>query len=95
MNHLSSGTPFLGKVNDILNSFIFICSHASVDQRCGYCGPRLVDAFEKRIEHYNLSNVTVVKTSHVGGHKYAGNVIVYPSGMGQGSTFYKLFLNFM
>lgn len=80
LNHVMSSEPFPGTITENSNHFIFVCSHESMDKRCGYCGPRLVNAFKKRVAHYNLSNVKVVKTSHVGGHKFAGNVIVYPSG---------------
>ena len=43
------------------------------DERCGYCGPRLVQA----IEDLALNKYQVLPTSHVGGHKYAGNLIVF------------------
>ena len=62
--------------------FVYICCHGSTDQRCGYCGPRLVDSFEKYLQTHALSNrIHIVKTTHTGGHKFAGNAVTFPSGM--------------
>ena len=83
LGHLASQeTPCSAAVKELpFKHYIFVCCDAATDKRCGFCGPRLVDAFEERIQHHKLSEtVKVVKTSHVGGHKYAGNVIVYPAG---------------
>ena len=30
--------------------FVFICCHEQMDKRCGYCGPRLVDVFENKLQ---------------------------------------------
>lgn len=61
--------------------FVFVCAHAKMDNRCGYCGPRLVTAFEEHLAASGLADRTTVhKVTHVGGHKYAGNVIVFPAG---------------
>ncbi|KAG5464467.1 hypothetical protein LSCM1_00656 [Leishmania martiniquensis] len=61
--------------------FIFICSHFSRDARCGYCGSVLVDLFRHTILEKmgadGAERVTVYPCSHVGGHIYAGNVIIY------------------
>ena len=60
---------------------IFVCTHGAVDKRCGYCGPILFDVINDRLKQLKLADQVVVgQTSHVGGHSYAGNVIVYPSG---------------
>ena len=49
--------------------------------RCGYCGPILAKLFTQQVAARGLAGaVTVRRTSHVGGHEYAGNVIVYPEG---------------
>eukprot|EP00011_Vannellida_sp_DIVA3-517-6-12_P005941 CAMPEP_0114612510 /NCGR_PEP_ID=MMETSP0168-20121206/4659_1 /TAXON_ID=95228 ORGANISM="Vannella sp., Strain DIVA3 517/6/12" /NCGR_SAMPLE_ID=MMETSP0168 /ASSEMBLY_ACC=CAM_ASM_000044 /LENGTH=252 /DNA_ID=CAMNT_0001823497 /DNA_START=154 /DNA_END=912 /DNA_ORIENTATION=+ len=61
--------------------FIFVCAHAKTDKRCGYCGPILVDEFRAHLDGAGLQDRTTVhKVTHVGGHKYAGNVIVFPAG---------------
>ncbi|KAH9804281.1 Sucrase-like protein [Citrus sinensis] len=60
--------------------YVFVCSHASRDRRCGVCGPPLVSRFKEEIEtHGLLGKVSVSPCSHIGGHKYAGNVIIFGS----------------
>lgn len=71
---------------------ILICSHGGRDQRCGIMGPLLQAEFKRvmRNRGYDAGddngtdpvvdrpghcNIGVI--SHIGGHKYAGNVIVY------------------
>jgi hypothetical protein len=53
--------------------YIFVCTHGERDQRCGQRGPAIAAAIQKRA----IDRVHVFQCSHVGGHKYAGNVIVY------------------
>ena len=50
--------------------FVFVCAHAKMDNRCGYCGPRLVTAFQEHLAGAGLADRTTVhKVTHVGGHK--------------------------
>eukprot|EP01133_Synstelium_polycarpum_P009157 gene9157-10745_t len=68
-------------MESISDKYIFVCAHAQKDARCGYCGPILVDQLREEIESRGLSKeVKVFGTSHVGGHKFAGNVLVFPQG---------------
>ncbi|KAL5669037.1 hypothetical protein ACJX0J_021258 [Zea mays] len=61
-------------------SYIFVCSHGSRDKRCGVCGPALIKRFKEEINELGLDDqVAVSACSHVGGHKYAGNVIIFSS----------------
>lgn len=61
-------------------SYIFVCSHGSRDKRCGVCGPALIKRFKEEINGLGLDGqVAVSACSHVGGHKYAGNVIIFSS----------------
>lgn len=58
---------------------VFVCAHSSRDARCGACGPALLRAFaesahKKRIARADLD---VRACSHIGGHRYAGNAIVF------------------
>ncbi|KAL8770401.1 MAG: hypothetical protein Q9209_003827 [Squamulea sp. 1 TL-2023] len=53
---------------------ILICSHGSRDMRCGVLGPLLYDKF---LEYIEPESCDVGMISHVGGHAFAGNVIVY------------------
>jgi hypothetical protein len=60
---------------------VFVCVHAARDIRCGLAGPPVAEVFQATLEARGLSaQVAVRRTSHVGGHKYAGNVLIYPSG---------------
>lgn len=60
---------------------VFVCVHGRRDARCGACGPPLVERFRTELATRGLTQqVAVRKTSHVGGHRYAGNVLVYPGG---------------
>lgn len=63
---------------------VLVCVHTERDERCGSCGPRLVEAFEATIAERELDDVHVHRSSHVGGHRFAGNVIVYPEGVWYG-----------
>ncbi|CAG8634857.1 8091_t:CDS:2 [Funneliformis mosseae] len=70
-------------------SVILICGHKSRDIRCGVAGPILKKEFEKVLKEKRMDldstgnkGVPVYLTSHVGGHQFAGNVIVYRDGHG-------------
>ncbi|BDA40694.1 probable altered inheritance of mitochondria protein 32 [Coccomyxa sp. Obi] len=57
---------------------IFVCCHGNRDTRCGVIGERLVQKLQVLIKEREWQeNVRVFRCSHVGGHKYAGNVLVY------------------
>ncbi|KAI7724891.1 hypothetical protein M8C21_025817, partial [Ambrosia artemisiifolia] len=66
-----------GVQETMTGSHIFVCSHSSRDKRCGFCGPILIKKFKEEAELRGLDNVSVSACSHVGGHKYAGNLIIY------------------
>jgi len=70
-------------------SWFLVCAHKLRDKRCGVAGPILVDEIEKTLSLSYPSTapptpVHAVKVSHIGGHKFAGNVIVYPGGVWYG-----------
>ena len=58
-----------------------VCAHQARDARCGKRGPSIARALKT---HSGQS--TVLLSSHVGGHVYAGNVILY-GGNGSGTWF--------
>ncbi|KAI3675764.1 hypothetical protein L1987_85357 [Smallanthus sonchifolius] len=69
------GTP-----ESLTGSFIFVCAHGSRDKRCGVCGPAVIARFRTEIELRGHQNkVSVRPCSHIGGHKYARNVIIFGS----------------
>lgn len=72
-----------GNLEILSDSYVFVCSHGSRDRRCGVCGPALVNRFKEEIEIYGFQGkVSVSPCSHVGGHKYAGNVIIFGTDAG-------------
>nr|XP_043627848.1 uncharacterized protein LOC122599408 [Erigeron canadensis] len=69
-----------GSPEPLRGSYIFVCAHGARDKRCGVCGPALVSRFKDEIELRGHQNkVSVRPCSHIGGHKYAGNVIIFGS----------------
>lgn len=77
----SGGTDDSKLTSSKSNTYI-ICAHSARDARCGARGPRIAAAISKC-----SPNDTVILSSHVGGHVYAGNVIVYGSGSASGTWF--------
>lgn len=74
--HLSQNpnieSPF--KYEEIPNSWLLICGHYQRDQRCGVVGQDLISEIQSKglCQDRNIALI-----SHIGGHKYAGNVIFY------------------
>lgn len=56
-----------------------VCTHAKRDQCCALWGRPVVAALEQ------LRPRQVWESSHVGGHRFAGNVVVLPQGLTYGS----------
>lgn len=71
---------------------ILICGHGSRDGRCGALGPLLQTAFQAHVERlvtesglslgqagtqFGFPRSKIGMVSHIGGHKWAGNVILY------------------
>lgn len=76
---LVNGNPWSSGLQESLSgSYVFVCAHNNRDKRCGVCGPILIEEFGKAIESKGLKDkVYVTACSHIGGHKYAGNVIIF------------------
>jgi hypothetical protein len=50
--------------------FIYVCTHAARDCRCGDAGSSVAEAFRKEIERRQLDSIVELwETGHVGGHK--------------------------
>ncbi|KAI3848201.1 hypothetical protein MKW92_040674 [Papaver armeniacum] len=71
-NEWLPGTP-----EALSGTYVFVCSHGSRDRRCGVCGPALIARFKEEIDLRGVQGVSVSPCSHIGGHKYAGNVIIF------------------
>jgi (2Fe-2S) ferredoxin len=60
---------------------VFVCVNAARDARCGACGPAVADTFAADLARRGLADrVHLRRTSHVGGHQFAANVLIYPEG---------------
>lgn len=75
----------LPEAQEITTLTIFICGHGGRDQRCGILGPLLQSAFRSEFQRRGL-DADVGLISHIGGHKYAGNVIMYVPPSMQGNN---------
>ena len=60
---------------------VLICGHNSRDSRCGIMGPLLRDEFKaqskKSVDEHSEWEPEVSFISHIGGHAFAGNIIIY------------------
>ncbi|SCU79724.1 LADA_0B02762g1_1 [Lachancea dasiensis] len=56
---------------DHRKDIVLVCGHHQRDARCGLIAPALIEELKDRVE----SDLAIV--SHIGGHKFAGNVIFY------------------
>ncbi|ONH65100.1 Actin patches distal protein 1 [Cyberlindnera fabianii] len=87
-----SGTPPPSEIQsykvelDKQRSYIFLCSHTTRDKRCGVTAPLMKREMDSRLRetgHYRdvgddtPDGVNVAFINHVGGHKFAANVIIY------------------
>ena len=63
---------------------LFVCTHTNRDERCGVWGKAFYDALQQEVERQNAI-AYVHQISHVGGHKYAANCLIYPSGIWYGN----------
>lgn len=81
-DHLSGNTPSPRLQHRPLDGrHVFVCTHGERDYRCGECGPSLFAALHTHLAAAGLADlVHVYRSSHVGGHVYAGNILVYPEG---------------
>ena len=59
---------------------LFVCIHNARDIRCGTRGPDIADELESELLRGGFDDVVVYRSSHVGGHKFAGCLVSYPSG---------------
>ncbi|KAI8970548.1 Sucrase/ferredoxin-like-domain-containing protein [Trametes punicea] len=61
---------------------LYVCTHGARDCRCGEGGNEVARAFRRELAKRGIGAKDVVlgEVAHVGGHKYAANVLVYPYG---------------
>jgi hypothetical protein len=67
-------------------TLLLVCTHGNRDKRCGRAGPIIIEALQAELAVRDIpaSKIAVRASSHIGGHKYAGTLIVYPQGQWYG-----------
>lgn len=71
------------RVTELQGQDVLVCAHASRDAHCAKCGPPLVEALrEVAAAASGKEEVRVWPSSHVGGHRYAGNALVMSGSSG-------------
>lgn len=67
-------------------AYVFLCSHRTRDKRCGITAPIMKKEFElnlrdldsyRDVSDVREDGVRVAYVNHVGGHKFAANVVIY------------------
>ncbi|OBA23500.1 Sucraseferredoxin-like protein [Metschnikowia bicuspidata var. bicuspidata NRRL YB-4993] len=87
-----SGFPEVDIRPDPSKSYVFLCSHRTRDKKCGVTAPimkREMDMHLRDVGLYRDTNddrpggVQVAFVNHIGGHKYAANVLIYNKNSGK------------
>ncbi|TGZ84672.1 hypothetical protein EX30DRAFT_337167 [Ascodesmis nigricans] len=67
------------RIPDSVDAVVLVCVHGTRDARCGEMGPPLIQQFEDVLAAKEVpkEKVVVAGCSHLSGHKWAGNVVVY------------------
>jgi (2Fe-2S) ferredoxin len=61
-----------------------VCTHGSRDKRCGVMGPQVMGELNRLLAEQGVRDMAVRASSHIGGHEFAGTMIVYPEGQWYG-----------
>lgn len=78
--------PDVTVMPDLSASYVFLCSHKTRDKRCGITAPIMKKEMDIHLRELGLirdfsdtrpGGVHVAYVNHIGGHKYAANVIIY------------------
>ena len=67
-----------GRPEKLSGFHMFVCAHANHDARCGVSGPIIISRLRHEMSVRGLGKKVFVRPcTHIGGHKYRGNVIMY------------------
>ena len=84
--HISSPSPLPNPTHEL---HFYVCTHGARDCRCGEMGGAVARALRDEVASlpsesvdsvHGKVKVRVGELAHVGGHKYAANLLVYPPG---------------
>ena len=68
-----------------MKRLVMVCAHTRRDKRCGVIGQLVLEEMQKKVQKLNLKDkIGLYRTSHLGGHKFAGTMVVYPQGVWYG-----------
>ena len=73
--HTASSNDAIAEFDSPVIPRILVCGHGKRDERCGVMGPLLLNEFRKHTAGGSLYETASI--SHIGGHVWAGNVIIY------------------
>lgn len=87
---LAAAQPQTGRAKPDDETHVYVCTHAARDCRCGVAGTAVLQALKDEARAHQAAaikagkqtpkNVRVYPVSHVGGHAWAANALVYPHG---------------
>ncbi|SPO30596.1 related to LIP5 - lipoic acid synthase [Ustilago trichophora] len=87
---LASARPQTARANESDETHVYVCTHGARDCRCGVAGTAVYQALRDEVRSHEASaikagkdapkKVKVYPVSHVGGHAWAANALVYPHG---------------
>ncbi|CCF48320.1 uncharacterized protein UHO2_05320 [Ustilago hordei] len=87
---LSTAAPQTGRVQASDETHVYVCTHGSLDCRCGLAGSAFLQSLQQQVRAHQANlikagketpkKVKVMAVSHVGGHAWAANALVYPHG---------------
>ncbi|KAF8833685.1 hypothetical protein BDN67DRAFT_976484 [Paxillus ammoniavirescens] len=83
---LAKGSPEVTS-SSLDNIHLYVCTHGARDCRCGDTGGAVARAIRNELHRRTqlnpsdpVSRIKLAEVAHVGGHKHAANVMVYPHG---------------
>lgn len=87
---LASAQPQTGRTKQDDETHVYVCTHGARDCRCGVAGTAVYQALKDEVRSHEATTikagkdapkkVKVYPISHVGGHAWAANALVYPHG---------------
>lgn len=87
---LANAKPQTGRATQDDETHVYVCTHGARDCRCGVAGTAVYESLKNEVRSHQAftiksgndapKKVKVYPISHVGGHAWAANALVYPHG---------------
>lgn len=83
--HISDTENIFQTLSPSWKALILVCVHGTRDKRCGRAGPQVIESMKEKItkmegQKIGTNDIKVMPSSHIGGHEFAGTLIVFPQG---------------